>query len=99
MATLTVRMPDERVDRLKILAKTRGISLNKLIEEWATLAIAEFDSRSRFMARAARGSRERGLATLQRLNEMDGQISVHGLHDSGQSGFGHGAPVSNPNDD
>ena len=32
MATLTIRLPNEKHLRLKELAQTRGISVNKLIE-------------------------------------------------------------------
>ena len=31
MATLTIRMPDDKHSRLKQLAESRGISVNKLI--------------------------------------------------------------------
>jgi predicted HicB family RNase H-like nuclease len=37
MATLTIRLPDEKHDRLKQLAESRGISMNKLIEELSTI--------------------------------------------------------------
>ncbi len=33
MATVTVRLPDEKHERLKLMAKRHGISLNKLFEE------------------------------------------------------------------
>ena len=36
MSTLTIRMPDDTHDRLRDLARTRGVSINKLIEEVAT---------------------------------------------------------------
>ena len=86
MATLTIRMPDDKADRLKELAKSRGISLNKLIEEWAAMGIAEFDAHASFLARAARGSRERGLAALRELDRRDA-LPAHksyALHDSAE---------------
>lgn len=92
MATLTIRMPDDKVERLKILARARGISLNKLIEEWANMGIAEFDSHARFLARAARGSRERGLATLRELERRDADSASGGLsgfHENPQEPFKH----------
>jgi predicted transcriptional regulator len=68
MATLTIRLPDEKHDRLKQLAESRGISMNKLIEELSTIALTEFDTYNRFRALAARGDRARGLALLDQLD-------------------------------
>jgi hypothetical protein len=62
---MTIRLPD---DRLKALAARRGISLNKLFEEFSTVALAEFDAETRFRSRAARGDRRRGLKLLDRLD-------------------------------
>ena len=36
MAVLTVRMPDDRHSRLKALAASQGVSVNKMIEELTT---------------------------------------------------------------
>ncbi|MEX2581562.1 MAG: toxin-antitoxin system HicB family antitoxin [Verrucomicrobiales bacterium] len=69
MSTLTIRLPDEKHARLRQLAKHRGISANKLIEEMATISLAEFDSETRFRALAARGSAEEGLALLDKLDQ------------------------------
>ena len=68
MSTLTIRMPDDKHARLRGLAQAKGISVNRLIDEIATLALAEFDCETRFRARAARGSREKGLALLDKLD-------------------------------
>jgi predicted transcriptional regulator len=67
MSTLTIRLPDDQHERLKALAAQRGISLNKLFEEFSTKAIAEFDSQTRFRLRASRGDRARGIAVLDEL--------------------------------
>jgi predicted transcriptional regulator len=67
MSTLTIRLPDDQHERLKALAAQRGISLNKLFEEFSTKAIAEFDSQTRFRLRASRGERARGIAALDEL--------------------------------
>lgn len=66
MTALTVRLPDEKHQRLKALAKSRGTPLNRLIDEMATLMLAEFDAETRFRLRAQRGSGkvDRGLALL-----------------------------------
>ena len=68
MAALTVRLPDEKHQRLKALAKSRGTPLNRLIDEMATLMLADFDAETRFRIRATRGSgkTERGLALLKK---------------------------------
>jgi len=68
MATLTVRLPDEKHKRLKALAKHRHLSINKLMEELSTQALAEFDSEVRFRALAAKGDAKRGLALLDKLD-------------------------------
>jgi len=66
MTALTVRLPDEKYDRLKALAKQRQTSVNRLIDEMATLMLAEFDAETRFMLRAerGRGKEARGLELL-----------------------------------
>ena len=38
MTTLTVRLPNDKHARLKTLARRRGTSVKRLIEEMATLA-------------------------------------------------------------
>lgn len=70
MATLTIRLPDEKHHRLKELAKAKGISINKLIEELSTLALAEFDANTRFKAMAATGNPEEGLKILAKLDDL-----------------------------
>ena len=67
MSTLTIRLPDDKHLRLRKLAKHRAISVNKLIEELATISIAEFDAETRFRTLAANGSAKMGLAILDKL--------------------------------
>jgi predicted DNA-binding ribbon-helix-helix protein len=69
MSTLTIRLPDDKHERLKALAENRRISVNKLIDELATIAIANHDARLRHAARAARGDVARALAVLDRLGD------------------------------
>jgi predicted transcriptional regulator len=69
MATMTIRIPDGKHERLKLLAHSQRVSLNKLVEEWAGMALAQFDAEARFRARAARGEVRRGLALLDKFNE------------------------------
>ena len=68
MATMTIRIPDAKHLRLRVLAKRHGISLNKLVEDWATTALAQFDAETRFRARATRGNPARGLELLDKLD-------------------------------
>lgn len=69
MATMTIRLPDDQHTRLKTLATRRGVSLNKLFEEFATRILTETDAETRFRLRAARGNVEEGLAILDKLDK------------------------------
>ncbi len=69
MSTLTIRLPETKHQRLKAFARSRGISLNKLVEEWATVALAQEDAENRFRLRGARGRPDVGLALLDKLDQ------------------------------
>jgi len=66
MATMTIRIPDAKHERLRRLADRQGLSLNKLVEEWANVALAQHDAEARFRAMATRGNAKRGLALLDK---------------------------------
>ena len=68
MGTLTIRLPDDKHERLKALASHKKVSVNKLMEELSTQAVAEFDSEVRFRSMAARGDIQRGLDILKKLD-------------------------------
>ena len=68
MSTLTIRLPDDKHLRLRKLAQHRAISVNKLMEELATISITEFDAENRFRSLAARGSTKSGIAILDKLD-------------------------------
>ena len=68
MATLTVRLPDDKHERLKALALHKKVSVNKLVEELSTQALAEFDSEVRFRAFASTGNIQNGLDYLDKLD-------------------------------
>jgi plasmid stability protein len=70
MATLTIRIPDDKHKRLKELAESHGVSVNKLIEELSTIALVEFDTHTRFKLMAARGDAAEGLRILDKLNAL-----------------------------
>ena len=72
MGTLTVRLPDDQHERLRQLARRRNLSLNKLMEELSTAALAEFDAENRFRIRAATGSVQEGLRLLDKLDRAAG---------------------------
>lgn len=65
--TLTIRITESKHARLRSLAKARGISISRLIDELATSALTQYDTEIRFKALAQRGSRKRGLALLDKL--------------------------------
>lgn len=69
MSTLTIRLPETKHQRLKAFARARGVSLNKLVEEWATVALAQADAENRYRLRAARGQPAAGLVLLDRLDQ------------------------------
>jgi predicted DNA-binding ribbon-helix-helix protein len=69
MSTLTIRLPDDKHDRLKALAQNRKISVNKLVDELATIALANHDARMRFETRAARGDVQQALRLLESLGD------------------------------
>ena len=68
MSVLTIRLPDEKHERLKALAKARGMSLNKLIEELSTIALAEYDAETRFRGLVAQGDPQAGINILDKLD-------------------------------
>jgi hypothetical protein len=61
-------MPGGKHERSCRLAESQGISLNKLVDEWASMALAQFDAETRFHARAARGNTQRGIELLDKLD-------------------------------
>lgn len=68
MSSLTFRLPDEKHQRLKALAKIRGMSLNRLFDEMTTMMLVEFDTETRFRICAERGAGKeaRGLELLDK---------------------------------
>jgi predicted transcriptional regulator len=68
MSALTLRLPDDKHQRLRALAQSRGTTLNRLIDDMTTVMLAEFDAETRFKLRSSRGAGqvERGLALLDK---------------------------------
>ena len=69
MSVITLRVTDDKHERIKNLAVSRGISVNKLIDEAMTLMIAKYDIETRFKARAAKGDINAGIALLDKVLE------------------------------
>jgi predicted transcriptional regulator len=70
MSTLSVRLPDDIANRLKSLASNRNISVNKLINELSTRALAEEEAKQQFLAAQLRGDPKRGLKLLDELDAL-----------------------------
>ena len=68
MSTLTIRILEDKHARLRSLAKVQGVRINKLIDELATIALSQHDTETRFRTLAARGSKAKGLALLDKLD-------------------------------
>ena len=71
MSTLSVRLPDDIADRLKTLANSRHMSLNKLMNELSTRALVEEEAKQQFLAAQLRGNRKRGLRLLDELDTLN----------------------------
>ena len=71
MSTLSVRLPDDIADRLKSLARSRNLSLNKLMYELSTRALVEEEAKQRFLAAQLQGNRKRGLKFLDELDALE----------------------------
>ena len=69
MSTLTLRIPDSKYERLKKYAKSKEISLNKLFDEFATIALTQFDAKTRFDILASKGDKTKGLELLDKLDK------------------------------
>ena len=71
-------LPDDTAERLKALARSRGLSMNKLVEELSAQALSAWDTENHFRALAATGDVQRALAVLDRLDADDRREPQHG---------------------
>ncbi len=71
MSRLTIRLPDNIALRLKSYARSRGQSVNKLVEEMSAQALAAWDTEIRFRSLAEQGDINKALAILDRLDKDD----------------------------
>ena len=67
MSAITYRLPDSKYERLKQLAKSQNISVNRLLDELSTMALANYDAKTNFELRASQGDKKRGLEILEKL--------------------------------
>ncbi len=68
MSVVTLRIPDEKHMRLKQLAASRNTSVNRLLDELATIILVQHDVSVQFRADAEKGNPARGLALLDKLD-------------------------------
>ena len=68
MSALTLRLPDDKHQRLRALAQSRSTSVNRLIDEMTTLMLVECDAETRFKLRVESGAGkvDCGLALLEK---------------------------------
>ena len=71
MSVLTIRLPDDTAQRLKSLAQSRGLSMNKLVEQLSAHPLAAWDTENHFRAMAATGDMRQALAVLDRLDAAE----------------------------
>jgi predicted transcriptional regulator len=71
MSTLTIRLPDDTAQRLKSLAQSRGLSMNKLVEQLSAHALSAWDTESHFRALAATGDVRKALAVPDGLDSLE----------------------------
>jgi hypothetical protein len=71
MPKLTIRMPDGKHARLKALARSNSVTLNKLMDELVTVALANYDARMRFETGPAPGKPRRALIHLDGVDRAD----------------------------
>lgn len=71
ISRVTLCLPEQRHQRLKAMAQSRGISLNKLFEQLTAQALTENDIELRYRRMATTGSPARGLELLDRLDRSE----------------------------
>ena len=68
MSVVTLRIPDAKHERLRQLAAARQTSVNRLLDELATIALTQHDLTVQFQTSAHAGDPARGLELLDRLD-------------------------------
>ena len=68
MTTMTIKLADEQHERLRQLAKQKGVTVSQLLKELSSIAVAQFDAETRFRALARKGNPAKGLKLLAKLD-------------------------------
>jgi HicB family len=68
MSSLTIRLSKATHERLKDMALSKGVSMNKLFEEWTTKALVQQEALASYELSKSRGDRVRGLQLLDQLD-------------------------------
>ena len=71
MSVVTLRLPKDQLQHLKAMAQSRGVSLNKLLEQLTAQALTENDIELRYRSMTTNGSAERGFALLDQLDHLE----------------------------
>ena len=71
MVTFTINLPNETAERLKPLAHSPGLSMNKLVEQLSGHALSAWDTENQFRTLAATGDVRKALAVLDRLDALE----------------------------
>ena len=71
VAAFTLRLPDDKNQRLRALAQARRTTINRLLNEMTTQMLAALDAETRFKLRVARGAgrSEMGLGMLDKADQ------------------------------
>ncbi len=69
MSVVTLRINAAKHARLKQMAASRNTSVNRLLDELATVALVQHDMTNQFRAAARAGNPARGLAQLKLLKQ------------------------------
>jgi len=68
MSTLTIRLPDDKADKIRDMARMKGISVNKLFDEWTAQMLTEMDVERRFRLMATQGNTQAALRILEKMD-------------------------------
>lgn len=69
MSTLMIRLPNDKADKIRDLARSKGISVNKLFDEWTAQMLTEIDVERRFRLLAAQGDPQTALRILEKIDQ------------------------------
>jgi hypothetical protein len=69
MGTITLQLPDEIHQGVKVVAAQRNMSLNNLYEEISSSLLRGHSAEMRFRKRSTEGNRKKGLTILDQLDK------------------------------